>query len=181
LVTYMEEESPAAVARKLGLSPNATWTLLSRARSSLRTALERAGFTPVVVFARDHWRSIVTGAAAAGVAASLAVVPGLHPAKPQAPRSPATVAVAQAAKPTAPMPAVNTPADNTVAKVVSAAQRVVHTAPHVPVQIGVRACNPHVKVAGVSWNVWIVQTGPAPGLVASAVPESLRKAVLTTC
>src|SRR5713226_5834449 len=68
LVAYMEEESPAGVARKLGLSPNATWTLLSRARSSLRTALERAGFTPVVIFARDHWRSLVTGAAVAGVA-----------------------------------------------------------------------------------------------------------------
>jgi hypothetical protein len=176
----MEEESPAGVARKLGLSPNATWTLLSRARSSLRTALERAGFTPVVIFARGHWRSIVTGAAAAGVAASLAIVPGMHPAKPRAPSSAVTVAQAPV-KTAAQKPAVRMSADKTIANVVSTAQRVVHQAAQVPVRIGVHGCTSRVKGAGVSSNVWIVQTGQTPGLVASAIPEPLREAVLATC
>ncbi len=75
LITYAEEESPAAVASRLGLSANAAWTLLSRARSRLRLQLEHVGYAPVAWLTRVRWRGFAIGGAAAGVAAAVAVSP----------------------------------------------------------------------------------------------------------
>jgi len=76
LEAYSEEDSPAGVANRLGLSAAATWTLLSRARSRLRLQLEQAGFVPALVsMARARWRGIATAGAAAGVAATAAIIP----------------------------------------------------------------------------------------------------------
>jgi len=75
LVTYAEEDSPAAVASRLGLSASAAWTLLSRARSRLRLQLEQVGYAPVAWLGRVRWRGFAIGSAAAGVAAAMAVTP----------------------------------------------------------------------------------------------------------
>lgn len=55
LLAFVEEGRPARLSDRLGLSPNATWTLLSRARQRLRTQLEGAGIVPGVV-ALPLWR-----------------------------------------------------------------------------------------------------------------------------
>lgn len=55
LLVFAEEGRPARLSDRLGLSPNATWTLLSRARRRLRTQLEGAGIVPGVV-ALPLWR-----------------------------------------------------------------------------------------------------------------------------
>ncbi len=75
LLAYLEEERPARVAARLGLSPNATWTLLSRARQRLRDHLREAGVVPSVVWLRlGRWRGqVLEGAVACGMAVSLAV------------------------------------------------------------------------------------------------------------
>lgn len=75
LITYAEEDSPAAVASRLGLSASAAWTLLSRARSRLRLQLEHVGYAPVAWLGRVRWRGFAVGGAAAGVAAAMAVTP----------------------------------------------------------------------------------------------------------
>jgi RNA polymerase sigma factor (sigma-70 family) len=75
LMTYAEEDSPAAVARRLGLSSSAAWTLLSRARSRLRLQLENVGYAPAAFLSRIRWRGLAIGGAAAGVAAAVAMSP----------------------------------------------------------------------------------------------------------
>ena len=76
LEAYAEEDSAAGVAKRLGLSAAATWTLLSRARSRLRLQLESVGFVPALVnIARTRWRGFAAAGAAAGVAATAAFVP----------------------------------------------------------------------------------------------------------
>lgn len=85
LLAYLEEERPARVAARLGLSPNATWTLLSRARQRLREHLREAGVVPSVVWLRlGRWRAqVLEGAMACGVAVTLAVASS-GPAAPAA-------------------------------------------------------------------------------------------------
>jgi len=75
LITYAEEDSPAAVASRLGVSANAAWTLLSRARSRLRLQLEHVGYAPVAFMSRVRWRGFAIGGAAAAAAAAVAMSP----------------------------------------------------------------------------------------------------------
>lgn len=117
LITYAEEDSPAAVASRLGLSANAAWTLLSRARSRLRLQLETIGYAPVAWIGRVRWRGIAIGGAAAGAAAAVAMSPIVshHTAiKPK--QAPAAIvqtvpsaALTTGAHPTSPVPNVNVP------------------------------------------------------------------------
>jgi RNA polymerase sigma factor (sigma-70 family) len=89
LLAYSEEDSPAGVAKRLGLSAAATWTLLSRARSRLRLQLESVGFVPALVnIARTRWRGFAAAGAVASAAATAAIVPNAVkpvdvPAKPK--------------------------------------------------------------------------------------------------
>jgi RNA polymerase sigma factor (sigma-70 family) len=77
LEAYSEEDSPAGVAKRLGLSAAATWTLLSRARTRLRLQLESVGFVPAIVgMARARWRGFAAAGAVAATAATAAIVPG---------------------------------------------------------------------------------------------------------
>jgi RNA polymerase sigma factor (sigma-70 family) len=81
LEAYAEEDSPAGVAKRLGLSAAATWTLLSRARSRLRLQLESVGFVPALVnLARTRWRGFAAAGAVGAAAATAAILP--HAAKP---------------------------------------------------------------------------------------------------
>jgi RNA polymerase sigma-70 factor (ECF subfamily) len=98
LMIYAEEDSPAAVANRLGLSATATWTLLSRARSRLKLQLEQAGFVPALIVNRPRLSGLVAAGAAAGVAATMAVAPSRPPA-PQ-PDEVAKPKVVQVASPT---------------------------------------------------------------------------------
>ena len=76
LLAYSEEDSPAGVAKRLGLSAAATWTLLSRARTRLRLQLESVGFVPALVnLARARWRGLAAAGAVAATAATAAIVP----------------------------------------------------------------------------------------------------------
>lgn len=106
LLTYAEEDSPAAVANRLGLSASAAWTLLSRARSRLRLQLEHVGYAPVAWLTRVRWRGFAIGGAAAGVAAAMAVTPIVthhHAATPK----PAPAAIVQTVKHSVAPPAVH--------------------------------------------------------------------------
>lgn len=85
LLVYLEEdESPAAVARRFGLSPNAAWTLLSRARSRLRAELEKMGVVPAAIWFRlQRWQNeLAAGGAVAAIAVAVAVVTSPAPPTP---------------------------------------------------------------------------------------------------
>ena len=117
LITYAEEDSTAAVASRLGLSANAAWTLLSRARSRLRLQLEHIGYAPVAWLGRIRWRGIAIGGAAAGVAAAAALAPfaprdgAVHPKAPAAVVQQAgrTTPAASVLRPTTATPSVALP------------------------------------------------------------------------
>ena len=82
LMVYAEEDSPSAVANRLGLSAAATWTLLSRARSRLKLQLEQAGFVPALLANRPRLSGLVAAGAVAAVATTAALVPS-QPIKPK--------------------------------------------------------------------------------------------------
>lgn len=84
LLAYAEEDSPAAVASRLGLSASATWTLLSRARSRLRLQLEQVGYVPAMMVSRIRWRGAAFAGAAGVVAATAVVAPHVHNTAPGA-------------------------------------------------------------------------------------------------
>ncbi len=75
LLTYVEEQETAGVARRLGISNNATWTLLSRARARLRKELHRVGYAAgVFAFRFQRWsENATTAVASVGVAATVAL------------------------------------------------------------------------------------------------------------
>lgn len=80
LIVYLEEdESAAAVAKRLGLSPNAAWTLLSRARTRLRAELEKVGVVPAIIWGKfklNRWHGeIATGGAVAAAALAIVLAP----------------------------------------------------------------------------------------------------------
>jgi RNA polymerase sigma-70 factor (ECF subfamily) len=110
LMTYAEEDSPAAVASRLGLSASAAWTLLSRARSRLRLQLENVGYAPVAFLSRIRWRGVAIGGAAAGVAAAIAMSPLVPHGGSVQNKPPAPSAIVQSA---------NTAADKATSHVVA--------------------------------------------------------------
>lgn len=104
LLAFVEEGRPAKLSDRLGLSPNATWTLLSRARQRLRSRLEGAGIVPGVV-ALPLWRlrlrlkeliaAGTAGAVATGAALTIAVTTPTPAPEAEVPTRP-EVAVARA-------------------------------------------------------------------------------------
>lgn len=121
LLVFAEEGRPAGLSDRLGLSPNATWTLLSRARRRLRTQLEGAGIVPGVV-ALPLWRlrlklkelvaAGTAGAVATGAALTITVTaptPGPAPA-PEETARPHVVASDTAEAPAEPVAETPAPA-----------------------------------------------------------------------
>lgn len=108
LLVFAEEGRPARLSARLGLSPNATWTLLSRARQRLRAQLEGAGIVPGVM-ALPVWRlrlklkelvaAGTAGAVATGAALTITVTTPTPAPAPEEPHRP-QVAVARAAEET---------------------------------------------------------------------------------
>jgi RNA polymerase sigma factor (sigma-70 family) len=98
LVTYASEQDHTAVARAFGISPNATWSLLCRARARLRQELDRVGYAFGVTAVRvQRWIGDVSTAAAVTCVAvgSTLIGPVAHsaPAAPVVKRSSAVVSV----------------------------------------------------------------------------------------
>lgn len=179
LIAYSEEDSPAGVAKRLGLSAAATWTLLSRARSRLRLQLESVGFVPALVsITRTRWRGFAAAGAVAATAATAAIVPGAvtptdPPARPKVQHvavAPATAAPAAATKSLLPPVATDKVAE-TVDEAVETVKDVQSTA------AGVQAClGPSDQV-----NVSVGLAGRLAQLVKRVLPEPLHVIGEKTC
>ncbi|MEX0873875.1 MAG: sigma-70 family RNA polymerase sigma factor [Actinomycetota bacterium] len=187
LLLFAEENSPAAVAKRMGLSAKATWTLLSRARSRLRVEIERIGFVPALFAGRAKWKSLFGAAAAASVAVTIALLPpGVDKTNP--PKTP-IVQVPQAAAPTSPVAAAPTKAVSAtpVQDLVEVVEGVVNEfVPREVAKLGVKSCVDTPKeiarigVLGVS----LIQNEPDPGPVdelLNVMPESIRTLELDLC
>jgi RNA polymerase sigma-70 factor (ECF subfamily) len=181
LLAYSEEDSPAGVAKRLGLSAAATWTLLSRARTRLRLQLESVGFVPALVsMARARWRGFAAAGAAAGVAATAAIVPHAvspHdvPSKPKVQHvAVAAPEVAQAAAQKSLLPPVSTD------KVTDTVDTAVDTVKDVKTAAAnVQACLGPADQLQVS--VQVLETGPLTKLVKRVLPDALESVGEKSC
>jgi RNA polymerase sigma factor (sigma-70 family) len=136
----------ASVAKQLNISPQATWTLLSRARGRLRRELERLGYAPAVIWARLHrWSDTI---AAGGVAVGMAVTITLT-----APVAPAPVEELRA----------TTPA-------VASAPRVVEAA-HTPAGVSTSPAMPAVAVAAPIDDITVEVKKPVEHGASVCTPE----------
>lgn len=182
LLAYSEEDSPAGVAKRLGLSAAATWTLLSRARSRLRLQLESVGFVPALVsMARTRWRGFAAAGAAAGVAATAAVLPPVTapkdaPAKPKIQHvavAPPAVRDAAAPKRVLLPPIATDKVDDVVEKTAETVDRVKTAA------AGVQACIGPADQLKLS--IELADTSRVTGLLKRVLPESLHTIGEKTC
>lgn len=185
LVLYLEEDGSAAgVAKRLGLSPNAAWTLLSRARTRLRAELEKVGVAPALLWARfktSRWHNqIATGGAVAAAAAAIVLAPSVRAPQPEAPVERIVTAPSSApaveVKTSAPAPAVVGAAP--AAEPVSVATEETLDKETTPARYKAGAC---VKTEGgqlevVSVEVWNTdpQQDRLTGHILRALPEPLR-------
>jgi RNA polymerase sigma factor (sigma-70 family) len=187
LQAYAEEDSPAAVATRLGMSASATWTLLSRARSRLRLQLEQVGFVPAMVsVARGRWRGLAAAGAAAAAAATVAFVPGPSSqapvAKPAAPKVTNVVAdtvAAAAVRPKVVLPA----AAGDLTKTVTEAADDQLDAVKAP-QVSVSTCFVGLAEQPASVQLSLDKSPAVPGLlskVVERVPEEVRTLGPKTC
>jgi DNA-binding CsgD family transcriptional regulator len=187
LLLFAEENSPAAVAKRMGLSAKATWTLLSRARSRLRVEIERIGFVPALFAGRAKWKSLFGAAAVASVAVTIALLPpGVDKTNP--PKTP-IVQVPQAAAPTvpvaAPVKAVSVAAP--VQDVIDVVDNVVNKfVPEEIGKLGVKTCiggsQDVARIGGL--EVAIIRNDPDPGVldeVVKLLPEAFRESSLDLC
>jgi RNA polymerase sigma factor (sigma-70 family) len=183
LEAYSEEDSPAGVAKRLGLSAAATWTLLSRARTRLRLQLESVGFVPALVnLTRSRWRGLAAAGAAAGVAATAAILPqattpSQTPAKPKVQHvatAPLDVARPAAAKkpllPAVPTKKVTETVDDAVASA-----RKVHEA------IAVKTCLGPNDLIKVDIGIGHLQRQTLLARALERLPESTRVIGERTC
>jgi RNA polymerase sigma-70 factor (ECF subfamily) len=189
LLAYAEEDSPSAVARRLGLSATATWTLLSRARSRLRLQLEQGGFVPALVsMTRARWRGFAAAGAVAGVAATAALVP-IHPkAAPDhiKPEPKVVSLAAPAATAPAPKPSALTPdlpvATTDVTKRINDA---VNDVKEAPASVKVTTCLGRLSALLPDLEIELAETNTKkPSLVGAlikALPEPLREVGAKTC
>ncbi len=187
LLTYAEGESPAGVARRLGLTPKATWTLLSRARTRLRLDLERLGFVPAFIFGRSRWKALFgSTAAAAGIVATIALLPNsIDTGPPKTPLVQAPQVAPAVGALTEPVAAVTTASP--VQTVVDAVEVAVDFVPRDIGGVGVKSCvktTQGQKVDLFGFDVSLVQREPDPGLMMgllSVIPEPFRDIDLNTC
>jgi RNA polymerase sigma factor (sigma-70 family) len=185
LVAYAEEDSPADVAKRLGMSASATWTLLSRARSRLRLQLEQIGFVPVTILGQSRWRAILAGGAAAGVAVAMA----LHPSLPRShgPELSTAPKVAQATA-GAGAPKTNTVTSGVLPEVAlpdpDVALPELPAAPAAPVETpAVKACIETPRLGGLIPAVGLIVV-PDPGLsdrVLGLLPPGVHDAGTHLC
>ncbi len=187
LLAYAEEDSPAAVATRLGLSSTATWTLLSRARSRLKLQLEQVGFVPAMVFGggsgRPRLRTLLAAGAVAATATGAMVLPSTPKVPVDRPAAPKTVTIAApVAKPTA--PAVT----DKVTDIVSAAPKavaekveaVVEKVEETQNQVKVGTCLAGTDELGVDLKVISAQQTVLARLL-ELVPERLREIGTRSC
>jgi RNA polymerase sigma factor (sigma-70 family) len=154
----------AAVAHSLGISPQATWTLLSRARGRLRRELERIGFVPAAIWTRfERWgEAIATGGLAVGLAVGLsggvpsaaAATPPLRPQPIVQVMAAAPPAVAPASAPATPVQDVAPPPAPSAAQAPPAVDE-----PNVPVRHRTSVCTPGGSDDNELWvDVWFEDT-----------------------
>jgi hypothetical protein len=187
LLIYAEEDSPGAVANRLGLSAAATWTLLSRARSRLRLQLEQTGFVPALVMSRPRIRALLAAGAAAGVATTMAVTPIRPPAatpseevaKPKivqvdAPKATKTVAPKAKSKPLLPVATED---------VTSKVDDAVADAKAVPERVRLGACIGPADEIDVGVELWPVeeQKETLVGTLRTAVDDTVGLPEAATC
>jgi RNA polymerase sigma factor (sigma-70 family) len=186
LLTYAEGESPAGVARRLGLSPKATWTLLSRARTRLRVDLERLGFVPALLAGKTKWKSIFGAtAAASAIAVSVALLPAAPESVEEQPSTP--IVQAPEAAPAAAVETVQAGVGSPVQDVIGIVEETVDK--FVPREIGkvqvascVRTGQNELELARVP--ITLTQDQQDPGLVVglvNALPEPFRKLDVNNC
>ena len=184
LQAYAEEDSPAAVASRLGLSAAATWTLLSRARTRLRLQLEQVGFVPALVsVARARWREIAAAGATAGVAATATFAPTTAPRTPSDVPEPKVVHVTApvtADEPVAKKDALPVAVPNVKDTVNDAVDDVVKD---VPAKVAVTTCVGRPAAPAVELDIELVDETPDTGLgrLIQQLPEPLRVLGEKTC
>lgn len=187
LLAYAEEDSPAAVAKRLGLSATATWTLLSRARTRLRLQLEQVGFVPAMVFSgnRPRLRQLLAAGAVAATATTAAMIPSGPAVGPaEAPSAPPALAAGAAPAPEAeagPSDAVADLLDVDGVEVPDAVDDI--AAPKAPVETGVKVgtcLGPNDRELGVEVSVVEEQRSLITRLL-ERIPEPLRDPLSRTC
>jgi RNA polymerase sigma factor (sigma-70 family) len=190
LQAYAEEDSPAAVAHRLGLSATATWTLLSRARSRLKLQLEQAGFVPAMFMnpnGRPRLRTLLAAAAVAATATTAAIVPQLVTPSKDGPSVPKTVNVSTAAddtkasvEETAPVPKVDLPVKAPKA-VTDKVEEIVPEDDGVETVLSTKACvGPEDTEIGVEVGV-VEDEVPTVAKLLGLVPEPIREPLAKTC
>jgi RNA polymerase sigma factor (sigma-70 family) len=187
LLAYAEEDSPAAVANRLGLSATATWTLLSRARSRLKLQLEQVGFVPAMVFSgnRPRLRTLLAAGAVAATATGAAILPRADVPQIDRPSAPKVAAVAP--------PAGQTPVESKVADAVTdllpvapdavtdQVDDVVAGAGEVKTDVKLGTCiGPNGKELGVELSIIDQQKSLLTKLL-EVIPEPLRAPLTRTC
>jgi len=187
LLAYAEEDSPAAVANRLGLSAAATWTLLSRARSRLRLQLEQSGFVPAMLMSstgRPRMRAIFAAAAVAASAATAVIVPRANDASPLKPDEPVIANVAAAdpepspkdAAPASVLPAVEPD------EVKGAVDGVVEDVKGKEVAVTVAPClGPDDERLALVELAVVEEKRPRLAKLIGSVPEPLRDPLALTC
>lgn len=187
LLVYLEEDGSAAgVARRFGLSPNAAWSLLSRARDRMRTELQRTGFAPALWGWLHRWReTLATGGVAVGLAVAVAV-PSVTPADAPVPVQQASVRPVEVAVPVhdpAPVPAEAVPAlPDPQAVVAAPALDDIHLPP-APAKYEASACVPD-EAGGTegSLEVWVQRDGGSlTSDVVEQLPDEVRRKETSGC
>lgn len=185
LEIYLDADlCPREVGRRLDKTPNATWTLLSRARSRLRVELERMGYVPALLWGRlarrqDHlaWTGTALGAA---VIFSL----GAPPASPAAEMAPPVTEVAVEAASVAPIEAAVAGAAAAPAPASArAVGRIAPPEPNEPVRVDAGACLPNEDRTEVALSLWFEDDDgeSLSDTVVAAMPEPVRKERASGC
>jgi RNA polymerase sigma factor (sigma-70 family) len=190
LEAFAEEDSPAAVSKRLGLSATATWTLLSRARSRLKLQLESVGFVPALVsVTRGRWRGLIAAGAAAGVAATAALGP-ISPPKttiekpaPKILSLAAPTKVKPQAEPKAQLPKLPVDADAVTKTVDDAVAKVKDAPASIKVTTCLSAVSALLPKADVSLEIkeMDAQRRDLTELLIKTLPEPLRQIGPDTC
>ena len=187
LLTYAKTQEAADVSQYFGISPTATWTLISRARARLRLELDRVGYAFGVLAVRlPRWHADpATACAALCVAAAVGLSNGAADPKPAVDvRTPVATATATVsapphvpdlAKPAPTRPMVEAPAAAVAVTVEPTPEKVVH--------YEVAACGFRGNEVPVGVGVTVIddEQKSLVGQVLEAVPEPLRMQEVGGC
>jgi RNA polymerase sigma factor (sigma-70 family) len=187
LLTYAEDQDNAVVAQRFGISSNATWSLLCRARARLRQELDRVGYAAGVIgFRIQRWMGdLSTAGAVACMAIGVAIVaPATESIAAVAPAAPSRAVVSVTLPSNAPAPVARA--------VVSAPKPVVEKAKKAvakvaePVKVAsyqVRACgaNGEPLPLGVHVSILDDERKSVVASLVSRLPEQVRKIEAAPC